>query len=121
MASLLPGRQVGSVDKIAPRYVFEARVQIRLKRDNRNLNLQGWVRDLSESGLRAFVAESLVPGESVIFEIPLPGYEKLMIPAEVVRALGTEYGFQFTALSADQRSQIRGTLQGRSAIVRAQP
>jgi hypothetical protein len=39
-----------------------------------------------------------------------------VIPAKVVRALGTEYGFQFTALSAEQRRQIRETLEERPAI-----
>ena len=106
----------GSSEKIAPRYVFEARTQIRLERDQRKLSLQGWVRDLSGSGLRAFVAEALMLGESVVLEIPLPENDKQVIPAKVVRVLGTEYGFQFTALSAEQRSQIQATLRGRPAI-----
>jgi hypothetical protein len=41
-----------------------------------------------------------------------------VIPAKVVRALGTEYGFQFTALSAEQRRQIRAALKERPAIPR---
>ena len=73
-------------------------MQIRLERDQRKLSLQGWVRDLSESGLRAFVAEPLMTGESVNLEIPMLN-DKQVIPAKVVRVLGTEYGFQFTALS----------------------
>jgi hypothetical protein len=77
---------------------------------------QGWARDLSESGLGAFVAEALIRGELVTLEIPMPSSEKQAIPAKVIRALGTEYGFQFTALSAEQRQQIRTTLQGRPAI-----
>jgi len=106
----------GSSDKIAPRHVFEARTQIRLERDQRKLSLQGWVRDLSESGLRAFVAEALMLGENVVLEIPLPDSDKQAVPAKVVRVLGTEYGFQFTALSAEQRGQIQATLKGRPAI-----
>ena len=70
-----------------------------------------WVRDLSESGLRAFVADSLVPGESVTFEIPLSDTGNQVIPAKVMRALGTDYGFQFTALSAEQRNQIQAALR----------
>ncbi len=46
-------------------------------------------------------------------EIPLPGSGQHVIPAKVVRALGSEYGFQFTASSAEQRTQIRTTLKGR--------
>jgi hypothetical protein len=106
----------GSVDRISPRHVFETRIQILLQRDSAKLGLQGWVRNLSESGLGAFVAEALIVGESVTLEIPLPDCDKQVVPAKVVRAMGTEYGFQFTALSAEQRRQIRATLQGRPAI-----
>src|SRR5579864_3280588 len=106
----------GSAGRISPRHAFEIRIQILLQRHSTNLCLQGWVRNLSESGVGAFVAEALVPGESVTLEIPLPGWDKQVIPAKVVRALGTEYGFQFTALSADQRRQIRATLRERPTI-----
>jgi len=96
--------------------VFEARIQILLQRDSTKRSLQGWVRNLSESGLGAFVAEALTLGESVTLEIRLPDCDKQVIPAKVVRALGTEYGLQFTALSADQRRQIRATLKERPTI-----
>ncbi len=107
---------MGSLDKISPRHVFETRIQILLQRDNRRLSPQGWARNLSESGVGAFVAEALILDESVTLEIPLPDCDKQVIPARVVRALGTEYGFQFTALSAEQRRQIRTTLEERPAI-----
>ena len=67
---------IGSVDKISPRHVFETRIQILLQRDNTRLSLQGWARNLSESGLGAFVAEALILGESVALEIPLPDCDK---------------------------------------------
>jgi hypothetical protein len=46
-----------------------------------------------------------------MLEIPFPDASH-DIPAQVVRALGTEYGFQFTALSLEQRLQIQTALQG---------
>ena len=107
---------MGSVDRIAPRHVFETRMQIHLQRGSTKFSLQGWARNLSESGVGAFVADALMPGESVILEISLPDCGKEAIPARVVRALGTEYGFQFTALSSDQRQAIRATLKERPAI-----
>jgi PilZ domain len=107
-----------SADRISPRHTFETRIWIRLQRDGKKLSLQGWSRDLSESGLGAFVAEALIMSESVTLEIPLPDCDKQVIPAKVVRALGTEYGFQFTALSAEQRRQIRAALKERPAIPR---
>jgi PilZ domain len=106
----------GPANRISARHGFEARIQIRLQRDSRNLSLQGWARDLSESGLGAFVAEALILGELVTLEIPLPDSTKHVIPAKVARALGTAYGFQFTALSAEQRQQIRAALKGQPVI-----
>jgi hypothetical protein len=116
MATPFSDDATGSADRILPRHVFETRILIRLQRDSTKLSLQGWARDLSESGLRAFVAEALISGELVTLEIPLPDSVKQAIPAKVVRALGTEYGFQFTALSAEQRRQIRATLEERPVI-----
>jgi hypothetical protein len=108
------------VPDISPRHRFEARVSISVERGQQKLSLQGWVRDLSESGLRAFVADSLLPGESVTFEIPLSDNGKQVIPAKVMRALGTDYGFQFTALSAEQRNQIQATLRESPELPRPQ-
>jgi PilZ domain len=108
------------VPDISPRHRFEARVSISVQRGEQKLTLQGWVRDLSESGLRAFVADSLLPGESVIFDIPLSDTSNQVIPAKVMRALGTDYGFQFTALSADQRNQIQATLRDSPELQRPQ-
>lgn len=108
------------VPDISPRHRFEARVSISVQRGEKNVSLQGWVRDLSESGLRAFVADSLVPGESVMFEIPLSDTGNQAIPAKVMRALGTDYGFQFTALSAEQRSQIQAALGNSPELPRPQ-
>jgi len=106
--------------EISPRYRFEARIDIRLRRGERELSLQGWARDLSETGLRAFVADPLEKGELVAFEIPLTEIDKQVIPAKVVRALGTDYGFEFTALSAEQRSQLHVALRQCPALPRPQ-
>jgi hypothetical protein len=102
--------------RISPRHVFETRIRIRVQRNSQNLTLQGWTRNLSEGGLNAFVAHTLALGESVVLEIRLSDSDKHALPAQVTRALGTEYGFQFTALSVEQRLQIRATLKGRPAI-----
>jgi hypothetical protein len=102
--------------RIAPRHVFEAKIRIRLNRNTKQLTLPGWARDLSETGLSGFVAEALTLGEVVTLEIPLANSDHQTIPAKVARTLGTEVGFQFTALSADQRRRIQATLKGRPAI-----
>jgi|SRR5580692_4219454 c-di-GMP-binding flagellar brake protein YcgR len=116
MGSPIFGGMTGSTDRISPRHSFEAKIRIRLERGSKKLSLQGWARDLSESGLGAFVAEALALGEVVTLEVPLTDTEQQTIPAKVVRAVGTEVGFQFTALSAAQRQQIQARLKGRPAI-----
>jgi len=100
--------------RIAPRHRFESTILICFSRNGGNITARGWARDLSESGLRAFVAEPLVIGEQVTLEIALPSFKKEQIPARVARQLGTRYGFQFTALSFQQRYEIR-------AATKAQP
>ena len=116
MATPFSDDATGSEDRISPRHVFETRIRIRFQRDTQRLTLQGWSRDLSERGLGAFVAQALVLGELVTLEIPLPDSDKQVIPAKVARALGTEYGLQFTALSAAQRTRIRATLKGHPSV-----
>ena len=92
--------------RISTRHAFEKRIRIRLRRSGQELTTEGWTRNLSEGGVNAFVAQSLNKGELVTLEIPLQDETTHSIPAQVARTMGTEYGFQFTALSGEQRSQI---------------
>jgi hypothetical protein len=105
-----------SVNRIAGRYQFETRILIRYRRDVRNLTAQGWARDLSESGMGAFVAEPFAVGQAVVLIFTLPEFGKVEIPARVARRLGTQFGFQFLSLSAGQRAAIQATLAGQPAI-----
>ena len=98
--------------RIAARYLFESRILIRFCRGKQKFAVPGWARDLSENGLSAFVAENLVVGELVRLEIPLGTLGRQHIAAKVVRQVGTQYGFQFTALSAEQRLGIYAALKG---------
>jgi hypothetical protein len=95
------------VERITPSYVFEARIRILVQRASHNLAMEGWARDISETGISAFVAQSLIVRELVTLEIPLASSRWHSIPAKVSRCIGTQYGFQFTALSPDQRENIR--------------
>ena len=58
-------------NRIAAHYVFEARISIRFCRGSQKFATQGSARDLSESGLGAFVAENLVMGELGTLQIPI--------------------------------------------------
>jgi hypothetical protein len=102
--------------RIVPRYPFEARFKIRIDRSGRILETEGWARDLSESGLGAFVAAAIFVGETATLRIPLPDGHELVVPAKVTRKSGTQYGFRFTALSSQQRSEILRAFAGRKAI-----
>jgi len=104
------------VERITPRYVFEARVRIRVQRASQNLTMEGWARDISETGISAFVAQGLIIGELVTLEIPLAASHWHSIPAKVARCIGTQYGFQFTALSPGQRENIRFAVRDRPPI-----
>jgi len=108
--------QSGSDNRIAVRYVFEGHIWISVERYDRKSVTDGWARDLSESGLGAFVAFSLEMDEHVILEIPVAFSVKLMLPAKVARCLGTQYGFRFTALSAAQRDLIQSAVLGHAEI-----
>jgi PilZ domain len=99
-----------SADRILPRYAFEARIKIEVVRGGRTVTAEGWVRDLSESGLGAFAGSELILGELATLKVPLPNQFELAVPATVTRAIGTQYGFQFTALSGIQRERLRKVL-----------
>jgi hypothetical protein len=99
------------VNRIAPRHELDTKVRISLQRDGLEATYRGWVRDLSESGLRAFVAQELVLDERVTICIALGKADKESLVARVARKLGTEYGFQFTSLSVEQRLRIQETLR----------
>lgn len=103
------------VNRILPRYAYEARIRIGLLRSGDNRFVGGWARDLSESGVGAFVAEEMYLGEEVSLELLL-GELKAKIPSRITRVLGTQYGFQFIALSAEQRHAIRVAVRGKEPL-----
>lgn len=102
--------------RIAVRYVFEARIQIRFTRGQQKLSTFGWARDLSESGLGGYVGENLWIGQEVVLRIPGADGRSHDITAKVARQVGTQYGFQFTALSVEQRNLIRALVEGANPI-----
>jgi len=95
-----------------PRYQFEVRIRIEVVRNGKTISAEGWARDLSESGVGAFAGSPLAVGERASLKIPLPNQFELVVPVIVTRAQGTQYGFRFTALSGEQREQLRKALVG---------
>ena len=99
----------GATCRIATRYRYEGRIAIRLQSGE---SREAWARDISESGMGAFVAHALAPHETVVLTFRLSDSVRLTLPAEVVKVDGTRYGFRFTALSAQQRADIQAAFKG---------
>lgn len=110
------GKSDGDPSRISPRFKFETRFRLRIQRKGEELTVGGWARDISESGIGAFVAEELTPGEEVDLEVPFPGDVTLNIRACVSRNLGTQYGLMFTALSLEQRRHIQAAMSGKNPL-----
>ena len=91
-------------------------MRIRIQRRGETLTVGGWVRDLSESGIGAFVAETLETDETVELEVPFADGVTLTLPARVTRNLGTQYGLMFTALSPEQRRHIQKAMSGKTPL-----
>ena len=106
----------GDVSRISPRFKFETRIRIRIQRGGETVTVGGWARDMSESGIGAFVAETLATEEAIELEVPFPDGVTLNLPARVTRNLGTQYGLIFTALSPQQRNQIQKTMAGKAPL-----
>ena len=113
---LQPSKPPTDSTRIASRYTFETRIKIRLKRSSGELMVGGWARDISESGIGAFVAEELVPEEQIELEVPFADGITLTLPARVSRNLGTQYGLMFTALSLEQRRHIQAAMSGKAPL-----
>ena len=104
------------VSRIALRYAFEGHVKIAVNRDGQTKTAGGWVRDIGEGGVCAFVAEELGTDDSVTLTIPLRDHADLVVSARVARRLGTQYGFQFLTLSPEQRALIQSAVEGRQPL-----
>ena len=102
--------------RISPRFTFETRIRIQVQRGGQELIVGGWARDISESGIGAFVAEELTPGEQIGLEVPFDGGTTLSLRACVSRNLGTQYGLMFTALSPEQRGHIQAAMDGKKPL-----
>jgi PilZ domain-containing protein len=102
--------------RISPRYAYEARFRISVQRNGKERVFEGRARDISESGMGAFVGQPLHLDEIAMITLPVPGLENASLRAQVSRAVGTEYGFQFLTLSPLQRSCIQILVENRTPI-----
>ncbi len=93
--------------RISGRFEFRIEFGGVFQRYGKEVSFRGWSRDLSESGMGAYVPVELREGQFVNLDLPLePGAPNLCVAAKVRRAQGFEYGFEFVTLSAAQRAAI---------------
>ncbi len=106
---LRQSRRLTMVDpkRISGRFEFRIEFGGIVRRYGKEISFRGWSRDLSESGMGAYVPVELREGEVVDLDLPLEsGAPKLRVAAKVRRAQGFEYGLEFVTLSATQRAAI---------------
>jgi hypothetical protein len=69
--------------------------------------LQGHASDISEGGVGGSIVGELAAGEDLTIEVSGPPLLRpVRAPATVRHRSGAHYGFQFTALSREQRTLI---------------
>ena len=105
MANTFSDDATGSADRMSPRHVFEIRIRIRLQRDTQRLTLQGWSRDLSESG-RGVRCSSSGTGRVGYARNPAAGLRQTGDPGESCSRIGNRvrisvHGVERCATHAD--------------------
>ena len=98
------------------RYPLDVRLSVQVFRPSGTVSSWGRSNELGEDGLSGTVTEALEPGEVVSLELALP----LMTSPLKARALvryrdGLRHGFEFLALTPEQREAIHRVCEMLSA------
>jgi hypothetical protein len=88
-----------------PRYRADFRVTVSYLLGNKHQKIEGHCRDLSQAGIGIFPG-SLVAGSAVPWEVR----------AVVRYRRGYQYGFEFLALTAEQRTLLDNYLIGKEQV-----
>ena len=84
--------------------------------ENRYQKLEGHCRDLSEAGIGILLAAELNGGDVAGLRFSLPGSDLPWEVRAVVRyRRGYQYGFEFLALTVEQRESLKIYLDGLAA------
>jgi hypothetical protein len=90
-----------------PRYALDSRITVHVFRAGANASFWGRSSELGEDGVGGTLTGELEPGEVVSMELSLPQAAALKIRALVRYRTGLHHGFEFLALSVEQRAAIR--------------
>ncbi len=91
-----------------PRYPLDIKLTVHVFRAGESVSFWGRSNELGEDGIGATLTGMLEPGEVVAMELMLPmaGYP-IKFRALVRYRDGLRHGFEFLALTAPQRDEIR--------------
>ena len=90
------------------RYPADIRLSIQVFRAGHSIPLWGRSSELGEDGIGATLTEEIQPGEVVSMEFALPVTAfPMKIRALVRYRTGLRHGFEFLAISAQQREMLR--------------
>lgn len=99
-----------------PRHPLDVRVSAQAYRSGENISVWGRSSELGEDGIGATLTGELEPGEVVSMELSLPGVPfPIKFRALVRYRNGLRHGFEFLALSATQRAEIRRVCEALAA------
>lgn len=91
-----------------PRYQVDIRVSLQVFRTNGTVSLWGRSTELGEDGIGVTLTGEVEPGEVVSMELCLPAASHPMKLRALVRyRTGLRHGFEFLALSSQQKDGLR--------------
>jgi PilZ domain len=90
------------------RYPADIRIDAQVFRPSGTVSLWGRSSEIGEDGIGGTLTEEVEPGEVVSMEITLPTTNRCMKFRALVRyRIGLRHGFEFLALSREQRNALR--------------
>ncbi len=91
-----------------PRYAVDMRIAVQIFRSGETTSLWGRSNELGEDGVGGTLTGELEAGEVVSMELSLPlAAYPLKLRALVRYRIGLRHGFEFLAISAEQRDVLR--------------
>jgi len=109
MHGSVPNKQAGSINRRRfPRHSADIRMSIQVFRPSGTVSLWGRSTELGEDGIGGTLSEEVEPGEVVSMELSIPTEPYPMKFRALVRyRKGLHHGFEFLALSDQQRDALR--------------
>lgn len=90
-----------------PRFQLDVRISVQVLREGEKVSMWGRSNELGRDGIGATLTAGIEPGEVVSMEMSLPLTAAPLRMRAIVRYRdGLRHGFEFLALSGDQREAV---------------